>query len=180
MNRILEFVEDILSRYRVKSLPVPVEKIAQSLGAELRYEPFEAEEGHLSGMLFREADRVVIGVNSSDSLVRQRFTIAHEIGHFKLHQNPVYVDTLADIMMRNDLSGKAVDRKEIEANTFAAELLMPTKMIRQAHLEERAVLLDQFGAVPDEELVDKLSLRFDVSSQAMTFRLANLKLVRVK
>jgi Zn-dependent peptidase ImmA (M78 family) len=71
---------------RIKSSApsVPVEQIAESYGIELRYEPAEQE---LSGALIRKGRKeVVIGVNSSHHPNRQRFTIAHEIAHFLLHE----------------------------------------------------------------------------------------------
>ncbi|MGI8913707.1 MAG: ImmA/IrrE family metallo-endopeptidase [Chloroflexota bacterium] len=62
--------------------PVPVEKLAQQHGAAVRYEPSRTE---LAGMLFRHAGQVIIGVNSLLPRTRQRFALAHELGHLLLH-----------------------------------------------------------------------------------------------
>ena len=63
---------------------------------------------------------------------RQRFTIAHEIGHFLLHTDEdVHIDEKRPIGRRDDLSSQAVDACEIEANQFAAELLMPESLVRE-------------------------------------------------
>jgi hypothetical protein len=51
--------------------------------------------------------------------VRQRFTVAHELGHFFMHKKPI-VDRAR--VLRRSLQW---DRKELEANVFAAELLTP-------------------------------------------------------
>ncbi len=66
------------------------------------------------------------------STVRQRFTIAHELGHFFLHRasSTVFVDA-APIFFRDESSSNGSQREEIEANAFAAELLMPEDAIRQ-------------------------------------------------
>src|SRR6266851_1759525 len=106
--------------------PIPVEKIARLLGADVRYEPFE---GELSGMLFREKGRSVVGVNALHSRTRQRFTIAHELGHLLLHSdNDLFVDKHYRVR-RDRRSSEASDYAEIQANAFAAELLMPTALL---------------------------------------------------
>jgi len=173
MARIADMVQKLLDQHGLVKPPIPVEKLAQTLGVELRYEPFEHKGEQVSGMLFRDKGRSVIGVNSNESPTRQRFTIAHEIGHLQLHKDSVHFDTPAEVFLRNHLSSKSVDPKEIQANSFAAELLMPAKFVRTEFNQERR------SALSDEEVVEKLSDKFMVSSQAMTFRLANLGLMRL-
>jgi Zn-dependent peptidase ImmA (M78 family) len=146
-------------------LPVPVDQIAEALGVSLRYEPLE---GGLSGVLFRDhGGRQVIGINASHAPVRQRFTIAHELGHLRLHEDALYVDGL---VRRDDKSSLALDPQEIEANSFAAELLMPRKLV----LREIAERVPE-GAVADPaRLIRRLAREFAVSEQAMEYRLVNL------
>ena len=71
----------------IAEIPVPVEKIAKSLGARVRFSPFFYDE--LSGFVFIKDGVPIIGVNSLHHLNRQRFTIAHEIAHLQLH--PDYI-----------------------------------------------------------------------------------------
>lgn len=172
MARIAELVQKILNDHGLIKLPIPVEKLAQNLGAELRYEPFEHKGEQVSGMLFRDKGRSVIGVNSNESPARQRFTIAHELGHLILHKDSVHFDTPAEVFLRNHLSSKSVDPKEIQANSFAAELLMPARFVKSEFSHERT------SSFSDEDIVEKLATKFMVSSQAMTFRLANLGLMK--
>src|SRR5712692_8642293 len=74
----------LLSETGVKAAPVNVEKIAASLGIDVRKSPTDDD---ISGFLFRQPrGRTVIGVNTLHHPNRQRFTIGHEIGHFLLHQ----------------------------------------------------------------------------------------------
>lgn len=71
---------ELLLRARIAEPPVPVEQLARNAGALISYQPFEAED--ISGLLYRTAGTApVIGVNSNNPKVRQRFTIAHELGH---------------------------------------------------------------------------------------------------
>lgn len=142
--------------------------MAKRLGAEVRYEPLD---GDLSGMLFREEGRTIIGVNALHPKSRQRFTIAHELGHLQLHEGyGIHVDHGFPIWRkRNGRSSQGLDLDEIEANGFAAELLMPTKMLeRDLHVLE----LDY----EDDELTRHLADRYKVSLQAMAIRLGDLRL----
>lgn len=160
--------QKVLREGGVHTPPVPVEDIARRLGAELRYSPYE---GELSGMVYRDGDRIVVGVNSLHHPNRQRFTIAHEIGHLLLHRGKeVHIDRTFRVNLRDDVSSKAVDQEEIQANRFAAELLMPRGML----IED---LKTQQIDYENEEALGELAKRYRVSLQAMTFRLANLGLV---
>lgn len=63
--------------------PVDAEAIADAEGIVIVRRRFE--DGDVSGLLFRDGDHHVIGVNSAHPMARQRFTIAHELGHRALH-----------------------------------------------------------------------------------------------
>jgi Zn-dependent peptidase ImmA (M78 family) len=146
---------------------VPVEKLAYSLGAEVLYSPFERE---VSGLLVRRGTSAVIGVNVGQALVRQRFTIAHEIGHLLLHQHhkeEVHVDTLFRVHLRSSASSTAEDVVEMEANAFAAELLMPKIWLSEE-------MLNLTFDLEDSETMKKLAEKYQVSTQAITFRMMNI------
>lgn len=96
--------------------PVPVERILDRLGFTLNGFKPDASIGDIAGAVDHESKTV--WVNVDDPPVRQRFTIAHEIGHIKLHAGDSVID------YRGNLTGY-VDGKEAEANRFAADLLMP-------------------------------------------------------
>jgi len=163
--RIETLVRKLLKDHKVNRPPVPVETLATRLGAKVRYSPFD---GDISGMVYRDEDRIIIGVNSLHHTNRQRFTIAHEIGHMLLHKGiEVHVDRAYRVNLRNDMSSSAVDREEIEANRFAAKLLMPEHMLI-------ADLKGQEIDFEDERRLERLARRYSVSIQAFTFRLTNL------
>ena len=166
VQSIRKEAQELLRKNRVKAPPVPVEKIAESLGATVRYSPFEGD--NLAGMLIRANGQLIIGVNSLHHLNRRRFTIAHECGHFLFHKGEeIHVDHSFRINRRNGVSSLAVDPDEIEANRFAAELLMPYDMIL-ADLEERGFDIE------DEQELKELAHKYQVSPQAMTHRITNI------
>ena len=174
-KHILRLTEDLLDKHGVSRPPVPVDQIARKLGAEIRREPTEAG---LSGFLLRDTERVIIGVNSNHPSTRSRFTIAHELGHFLLHEGErVHVDRTGQmfrVKLRGEMASQGTDLEEREANLFAAELLMPEKFI--AHDLEKIEELD----LEDDALMKRLAKSYGVSVQALTFRLAYLRYVSLE
>lgn len=146
--------------------PVPVEQIAVKSGIQIVRSAAEWSE---SGFLLRDNGQIIIGINSRNSPKRQRFTIAHELGHWQLHEGkPLIVDQSVMINKRDDVSSQATDREEIQANQFAAGLLMPQRLI---HRELRKQITT---AKSRDEIVTALARVFDVSNDAMGWRLINL------
>lgn len=169
VQRIRQIVRQMLVEHDVAYPPIPVVAMTKAMNIEIRSEYFE---GELSGVLYRDVERTIIAINKKHHPTRQRFTIAHELAHFLFHHGrTVFVDkTFAvKINLRNDLSSRAEDLEEIEANRFAAELVMPYDMIIN-DLDMHAVDLEQ----EDDEGVKLLCRRYDVSGQAMRFRIMNL------
>lgn len=163
---------NLLRKSKIYKPPVPIEEIASSEGAVLTFEPFEGKED-ISAMLFRDGRSTVIGVNSAHPRTRQRFSIAHEIGHLVLHKGDLFVDKVNRINFRNSASSLAIDDEEIEANKFAAELLMPRTLVR----EEIRRKLNSSPKLSPDKLVSHLALVFEVSSQAMKYKLKNLGII---
>src|SRR5579859_858854 len=123
MDQNRKKVSDLLKKSGVHRPPIPVEKIAEMLGMEVRYLP--SSDG-VSGALIRKGKELIIGVNSSQHPNRQRFTIAHEIGHYILHKGwSLHVDE--DFCINRDGADNLDERA---ANRFAAELLMPEDLIQ--------------------------------------------------
>jgi Zn-dependent peptidase ImmA (M78 family) len=147
--------------------PVPVWEVARNSGARFA---IESLDGDLSGFLYRDKDQKVIGVNTQHASVRQNFTVAHELGHLLLHdQGQLHLDrAFSTFRLRDQTSSQGVDDDEKEANLFAAELLMPHQFLR-ADLAG-ADALDLY----DDNLIPKLADRYQVSVQALTFRLQYL------
>jgi Zn-dependent peptidase ImmA (M78 family) len=166
-RRITQRAEELLSTSGATVLPIAVEKLAEQVGAVIRRGPLPAD---LSGFLVQGGGRKLIGVNSLHAKQRQRFTIAHEIGHLVLHDFQNHVDRGVAVYHRDHRSSSAEAVAEIEANQFAAELLMPKRMIDAT--------VPKFFDLLDEQQIKKIADRFQVSSQALTFRLINLGLAQ--
>lgn len=108
---------------------------------------------HVDGIQTTEGEKITIGYNKSQHPHRQRFTVAHEIGHYLMgHTNANYSYDL-----------NSTDPKEIEANQFAAELLMPLSMVKS----------DLESGKKAKELVDV----YNVSEDAIWWRLCGGKLI---
>jgi Zn-dependent peptidase ImmA (M78 family) len=156
----------LLEKYDVRRAPVPVDEIAQAMGLDVRYSPTTDD---VSGALIRNGKTAIIAVNSAQHENRQRFTIAHEIGHFLLHKRTQrHFDEDFRINFRNAVSSEATQRDEIAANQFAAALLMPERFLKTDLVR---MDLDDRGA---EDIIRSLAVRYKVSKRAMELRLVNL------
>jgi Zn-dependent peptidase ImmA (M78 family) len=169
VNQVPTLVVDLLNSHGITEPPVPVEHLARSLGAVVSYQPFDTDD--ISGLLYRVAGSApVIGVNSANAKVRQRFTIAHELGHLQLHkEHSLILERHLQVNFRSAANSTTSELEEREANQFAAELLMPRALLK--------IALDSLLAgrpLSDADLVGRLALRFEVSRQAMEYRLASL------
>ena len=134
--------------------PVDVVKIAKDWGLAVEY---VLRPRGLHGRLILE--RAVIEVASRDHPNRQRFTLAHELGHYVLEHNPVFTD--ADSHSFEAPRGI----NESEANYFAAALLMPDEWVRKdwSNLQDAARMADLYQTSPE----------------AMWRRLEELRLIRI-
>ena len=161
-SKIAATVQELLDRHGVSGPCVPVQAIARGEGLDVK----QGDLGQVSGMLVRGTAGATIGVNSKHAPTRRRFTIAHELGHFLLHEGLLsHVDKDFRVNYRDDESSLATNIEEIEANTFAASLLMPEPFLQALNAED---------AVDDDSRVAELAAEFDVSRHAMSLRLINL------
>jgi Zn-dependent peptidase ImmA (M78 family) len=153
--------QDLLERLGVTDIPVDPITIARALGLKVwtsRLEP------NVAGVLDKRSGQPPeIYVNASDHINRQRFTVAHEVGHFieravqgKADETGSFVD------YRDDLATQGTNPAERYANGFAAALLMPARHVR-----------DLWESCQDPEI---LAQKFQVSAAAMRNRLDNLGL----
>lgn len=167
-NDIVIKVEELLQRFRIGHPPVPVDQIVKKLGIILC--PFPADDS-ISGAILKKDQHIVIAVNPAHHKNRQRFTIAHELGHHFFHKGlEEHVDQDFKVSWRRtDDSPQCINWQEVAANRFAAELLMPTKFLRAD--------LDTLREV-NKRIVVLLAMRYQVSLDAMKIRLTHLGIVR--
>lgn len=150
--------QQALLEYWDGSFPVDPRALAEKVGIAVR----PVSNQNYSGKAYIENDVPVIEYNRSDSFLRQRFTIAHELGHHALNH------TQAGHRFRDDpskFSLNVVSPKETAANKFAAELLMPELAVKHFVINKNITSLDQLAEL------------FSVSTVAMKFRLKNLGLL---
>lgn len=152
-----------------ESLPVPVERIVEdAFGLKIRL----TDEMHRAPGLDSEVDRDVSGllltglgeiwVNRAEAEQwqgRARFTVGHELGHFVLHRDrlerTIFCRTVETPEDRAEVAGTSgsvdpppSDESELEADAFAAALLMPQHLLGPAYREcdgDLTVLMGEFG-----------------------------------
>lgn len=156
-------IEKILEDFSINSAPIPVEDIAKKMGINIGYAP----SADYSGILIRKSDgNVLMGINNSESIPRMRFTIAHELCHY-------FLDTKDSVTVdhRNKTYSEQKPKKEKIADFFAANLLMPESLICDDFKEATK------GGVFFEDNLSSMADQYQVSKEAMKYRLLNLQLI---
>jgi Zn-dependent peptidase ImmA (M78 family) len=129
IDKLYREIDGLCYKNGKKIFPVPLIKIAKGLGYEVyTFKPsFDgtSETSNISGIV--DYDKNEILLNESDFVKRQRFTLAHEIGHIYLNHQK----SGETVDYRKDMDTPETDPKEREANEFAAELLMPEDEFRE-------------------------------------------------
>ena len=135
--------------------PIDVAAIASALGIDVQYRQLD---GDLSGILRQSSDgaKWEMIVNAAYHTNRQRYTIAHELGHFCLHR---YAEK--EFKDRIFFRATASDPMEWQANEFAGQILMPEDDLRN---------LVRQGITS----VDDLAKKCEVSSLALRIRAKQL------
>lgn len=147
-------------------LKFPLDRLAKQVGV-ISLEPFDSTT--IEGMLLVKGCEALVGYNARAKPQRQRFTIAHELGHFLI---PTHLAGKIKFECgRKDFNAKRPkkgllsesvspeQRKEIEANEFAAELLVPAEEFRS----ERARYMKADSLLH----VRRLAVSFGVSTEMM-------------
>ncbi len=163
--------EKLLSEHSVQNETgsVDVNEICHKLGFIVTSKEIQS---NVSGIAISDNSRKYVIVNPNESPERQRFTIAHELGHHILHEwRLLSIDSDPEMLFRKMEQSSEYDPIEIEANSFAANLLMPEKDITHwfKHLKNKSH--------SDQEVVAVLAKIFLVSRKAMSYRMENLKLI---
>lgn len=172
-KRIRSIVEILLEQTDNTTPPIDVKKVARKQNITI----IEEDLGDISGLLFREGNEVTIGVNKNHHLSRKRFTVAHELGHFFLHSKySLFVDKVFAVKLRDHVSSEAIDSDEIEANAFAAELIMPANLVFDDFIKAQSGILDYEDDNLDET-ISGLANKYQVSKQAMNIRLINMGVI---
>jgi hypothetical protein len=170
LNRVPEFIWD------GETLPVPVDDIVDSvLGLRVRTVDDmsmapgceDLQPGEVSGLLLTGLGEIWVDANEAGQWdTRRRFTVGHEVGHYLIHNDgrPQIFCRQADIVEdgepRNGPTPKPVP--ELEADAFAAALLMPAHLVRE---QAEACGRD----------LETMKERFNCSHKAMKYRLLMIR-----
>ena len=157
-----------LIKTRALRIPVDVALVAHRLGLHVEQADLPAE---VSGFLTLRGKRGTIVYNETHPRVRQRFTIAHEIGHYVMHrdQSDLFIDKRYPLWLRDTNASTGERLQEIQANHFAATLLMPRTAVEEAYSG-----LEYDLDLDDEDRLDELARSFAVSNQALSIRLSRV------
>lgn len=176
MAPAIKFARDMarkcLKKHRVIAPPVPVEAIIKAEGFTLAFVDYP---DNTSGESWWEGGIGHIEVNRRHHPNRQRFTLAHELGHLLMRHTRSQVRDPAILQRPQQRTGdedpaeggeeinlEAKDPVEVEANQFAAELLMPLSLFKK----EWEVCRD----------VPTLAKRYQVSEEAAWWRVRGFPL----
>lgn len=161
MSKVNEYLEELTSNILLNNdmykIPADIIKIA-------KVNDIDVYEGDLdkkvSGAIKydKKTDKFAILLNKNDIRTRQRFTLAHELGHFFLHK-----EILKDDEIHIDTMFRMPDEKEKEVDYFAGALLMNKTLLEKMYQNNKTIA--------------ELAELFDVSVSAMTVRLDILGLL---
>ena len=171
--------EDILALYANNQYPVPVIGIAKKFGFKVF--DTDLQDNQLSGFIVVDpkwkdvyGSEKIIMVNKNDSSGHKRFTIAHELAHFSLTVKGEK-RTIIHIIRKN-LHGKGerseADDREMVANYFAANLLMPSLDFKRKYQQLR----EKGGFLSRDEIVAELATFFGVPETSVKIRFEELGL----
>lgn len=166
-ERLEELTSEILLKNDMYKIPVDVIKIANENDIKV----YEGDlNKKISGAIRykKEENEFEILVNKNDIKTRQRFTIAHELGHYFLHQDflkneEIHIDTMYRAVGRNGLEIEEAREREKEVDYFAGALLINKTLLEKMHKENNTI--------------KELAEIFNVSISAMTVRLDVLGLL---
>lgn len=162
-----ELTSNILLNNDMYKIPVDVVKIANSNDIKV----YEGDlDKKVSGAIRynQSEDKFEILVNKNDVKVRQRFTIAHEIGHYFLHQDflrkeELHIDVMYRVTGKNENEIEEEKAREREVDYFAGALLINKTLVEKMYKENNSI--------------QELAEIFNVSVSAMTVRLDILNLL---
>jgi len=175
------FVREYIAKTGDQELtpPVPIEKLIEKLSDfDILYDSEELERNESGRIDFA---RKLITIRYDEAEVRQRFSLAHEAGHLRMHAHTIASGTSPIPGLFGDVSGPHLSRRgskawvEVEANRFAAAVLMPLRLLHPAidHAKARV----QHGHSEHKQILAEveasLASKFMVSQIAMSLRLKN-------
>lgn len=185
-NTLKKYDESLVSGYDAKE--VPIEEIIESMGLSLEYQyirnngrilgetvfddayvPIYNMDEHRYELIFVERGTIILDASllRCRTRGRYRFTAAHELAHWLIHQELYSGTGDAAAMLKSLSKSSEADRRiELQADMLASALLLPISQVKKA-----------FYRTSGEDRVSRLAAQFGVSNQAMEIRLRNHHLI---
>ena len=140
----------LLKDAKISDIPVSLQMVLNYVKSQQDLDVLKYNFGDkVSGVLVSIGNKATIGFNPEHAWVRRRFTIAHELGH-------LYIGHTCNGWDINS-------NKEIEANQFAAELLVPLMFIKKDFAKQRDL--------------NELAKRYVVSKEALCLHLMECRVI---
>lgn len=156
----IQAADKVLAENYLTEPPIDVYELAKNYGLEVVEVPFPPEQDNISGFVSADNGVGKLYVNANEGPNRRRFTVAHELGHWKLHQEELQNNPQRSILFRIAIGQMNQDPIEKEANVFAANLLVPLNMLKK---------------YKDSKTNSELAKLFNVSTDVIGYRLKLLE-----
>ena len=154
-NMVRQKAEELTEIYTAP--PIPALEIAERQGVDVVFADFGTTSDKVAGFCDFESGKIY--VNADDMVERQTFTIAHELGHWLLHREFFEANPEEYTIFPRFQTVAEHNPYEKEANHFAANLLVPARLLK---------------SVKDAS-VSSLASAFAVSRTMMEYRLKNVR-----
>ena len=138
--------------------PIDVYGIARNNGLEIIEKHFPSDRSNISGFVTMQGGTGKLYINLADSPSRRRFTVAHELGHWRLHREELQNNPERSILFRIAIGQLNTDPIEKAANIYAANLLVPLDLLKQYCNEKNNVELAELFGVSTEVIGYRMSL----------------------
>ncbi len=149
----------------VKILVESLNDICMARGLYVREGHIDGAEARLTiGDLHSNVKGVILVRPNHTYETRTRFSIAHELGHFELHKNISSSISCSGKAMNEWFGKQAHQTREVDANEFASELLLPEQFVKTEINDSK----------PSLNLVQTISEKYDTSFLATARRLVDL------
>jgi len=159
-DEVIQKANEVINLSYLTEPPVDVYALAKTYGLDIVQQPFPQKYQHISGFISVSNGTPKLFINDNDSQNRKNFTIGHELGHWLLHKDNLLNDPNLAVLFRIPLGKLNQDPLEREANTFAANLLVPKSM------------LDTYR---DDKSKRELAQMFGVSEEVIGYRLEHTR-----
>lgn len=158
LQKAIQESKNILNTFGVDSPPVPLAAIVAAHGLNIFYADFSTipDGNKIAGFIDFDNHRIV--VNKDDPPNRQRFTVAHELGHYILHKDYIKDQEKYKVLLRRPLKDREYTPEEKEANCFAAYLLVPSDLLKKYEKYPNAINASLFAVSEDVIKYSKLRI----------------------